>query len=71
MEGGLQRGRNVGSVGGACRQDDSLGRWWETVPFLGLLLCLTMCGDGGAEHFCGLQPGFHIGQYAVDTRMLL
>ena len=54
---GMRRGRNGGSSCSAGRQDDALGRWWETVPPLGLLFCLAVGGDDGAERFYGVQPG--------------
>ena len=41
----------------ACYQYDALGRWWDTVSSLGLLIRLTMGGDDGAERFCGVKPG--------------
>ena len=47
MDFGRQRDWNGGSVYSACRQDDALGRRWETVPSLGLIFRLALCGDDG------------------------
>ena len=55
---GRRQGRNVGFFGSARRQDDALGRWWETVPPLGLLFRLALGIDNGADRFCGGQPGW-------------
>ena len=66
-----RRGWNGGSVGSACREYDVLGRWWEMVTPLGLLLRLTLGGNDGVERFCSLQPGIHVGQDACETHMVL
>ena len=71
MDCGRWQGRNVGSGGSACLQDDATGRWWETVPPLGLLFRLVIGGDDGVERFCSVQPGPHVGQDAHETRVVL
>ena len=68
---GRRQGRNGGYGGSARRQDDVLGRWWETVPPLGLLFCLALGGDNGAERFCGVQLGRHVRQDARKTHVVL
>ena len=71
MEGERRRVRNGGSVGGARRQDDALGRQWETVPSLGLLFCLALGSNDGEERLHGFKPGCHIGQAARETHVVL
>ena len=71
MDYGRRQGRNGGSGGSAHRQDDALGRWWETVPPLGILFHLALGGDNRADRFCGVQPGSHVGQDACETHMVL
>ena len=48
-----------------------LGRWWETVPPLGLLFHLALGGDDRSELLCGVQPGRHIFQDAHETHVVL
>ena len=71
MDGGGQRGQNGGSGGSPRRQDDALGYWWEVVPPLCLFLRLELGGNGGAERFCVVQPGRHVGQDARETQVVL
>ena len=63
--------RNGGSGGSACHQDDALGHWLETVAALGLLFRLALGKDDGAERFCGVQPGRHVGHDAHETHVVL
>ena len=41
------------------------------VSSLGLLFRLALDSDNGAEHFRGVQPGRHVGQYARETHVVL
>ena len=66
---GRRQGQDGGSGGSDCRQDDALGRWWETVPPIGLLFCLALGGDNGVERFRG--PGRHISQDTRETHVVL
>ena len=68
---GRRQGRNGGSIGSDCHQDDALGRWWETVPTLGLLFHLALGGNDGAERFCGVQPSCYVSQDARETHVVL
>ena len=71
MDVGGRRGRNGGSGGSACRQDDVLGCCWEAVPPLGLFSRLVLGGDDGAERFQGVQPDCHVGEDARETHVVL
>ena len=70
MDSGGRRGRNGGSGGSACRQDDVLGCWWEAVPPLCIFFRHALVGDNGAERFRGVQPGCHVGQDARETQVV-
>ena len=48
-----------------------MGRWWEAVPPLGIILRLALGGDDGAKRFHGVQPGRHVGQDARETHVVL
>ena len=71
MDCGERQGQNGGSGGSACRQYDALGRWWEAVPLLGLLLHFSLGGDGRAERFRNVQLVCHVVQDARETHMVL
>ena len=68
---GRRRGRNGGYISSARRQDDALGRWWETVPPLGLILRLALGSDDGVERFYGVKPGRYLDQDACETHVVL
>ena len=71
MDWGRRLSQNGGSGRSARRQDNPMGRWWETVPPLGILLRLPLGGDNGSERFRGVQPGHHVGQDACETHVVL
>ena len=71
MDGTGWQGRNGGSIGGARRQDDALGFWWEAVPPLCLLFCLALGGNDWTERFGCMQPGRHVGKNARETQVFL
>ena len=71
MGGGERQGRNGGSGGSTCRQNDALGRWWEMVQLCGILFHLALGCDDGAGRFCGVQPGRYISQDARETYVVL
>ena len=71
VDGEGRRGRNGGSGGGACRQDDALGCQWEAVPPLCLIFRLALGGDDGTESFGCMQPGRHVGKDARETQVVL
>ena len=71
MDFGRRQSRTGGSDGSACRHDEVLGRWWETVTTLGILFRLALGGDDGAERFRGVQPGCHVDHDACDTHVVL
>ena len=71
VNGGWRRGRNRGSVGGACRQDDSMGRWRKTVPSLCLFFRLALCSEDGVERFRVFQPCGEVAQDSRETRVVL
>ena len=48
-----------------------MSRRWEAVPYVGILFFLALGGEDGAERFCGLQPGHHVGQEARETCVIL
>ena len=70
MMGGSRFGMEVPVVALAVKVD-TLGCWWEAVPPLCLFFCLVLGSEAGAEHFCGMKPGRHIGRDAHETQMVL
>ena len=48
-----------------------MGFWWEAVQPLCLFFRLTLGGDDGVEHCCGMQPGHHVSQDTCETQVVL
>ena len=71
MNCGRRRGRNGGSGGGGCRQDDALGCRWEAVSPLYFLVHLSLVGGDGTERFGCMQPGRDVCKDVRDTHVVL
>ena len=82
--GGLSRYVNSGNgEGWMAAKSESSFRWWrsppgwiawplvEYVPIPLFIFRLALCGDDGAERFCGLQPCCGVAQDCRETQVVL